>query len=122
MYKAKDLNGNWVKGYLYETQKESFITPKTKENHPTETEWIKVLPYTTCKASNLRDKAGEVIYENDFYEIGDRYYVFFQNGAFTGGKTAEATTTLGWESEVEEEELSECDFCKTILITGNKFD
>lgn len=74
LFKAKRLdNGEWVQGYLYGIWEKRYILWGMTNDVP---DMIEVDPSTICQCTGLKDKNGNLIWENDvvkkhFYSIYD---------------------------------------------------
>lgn len=74
LFKAKRIdNGEWVQGYLYGIWEKSYILWGMTNDVP---DMIEVDPSTICQCTGLKDKNGNLIWENDvvkkhFYSIYD---------------------------------------------------
>lgn len=63
LFKAKRIdNGEWVQGYLYGIWEKRYILWGMTNNIPT---MIEVDPTTICQCTDLKDKNGKLIWEND---------------------------------------------------------
>ena len=74
LFKAKRIdNGEWVQGYLYGIWEKRYILWGMTNDVP---DMIEVDPTTICQCTGLKDKNGNLIWENDvvkkhFYSIYD---------------------------------------------------
>lgn len=74
LFKAKRIdNGEWVQGYLYGIWEKRYILWGMTNDIP---DMIEVDPSTICQCTGLKDKNGNLIWENDvvkkhFYSIYD---------------------------------------------------
>ena len=74
LFKAKRIdNGEWVQGYLYGIWEKRYILWGMTNDVP---DMIEVDPSTICQCTGLKDKNGNLIWENDvvkkhFYSIYD---------------------------------------------------
>ena len=63
LFKAKRLdNGEWVQGYLYGIWEKRYILCGMTNDVP---DMIEVEPSTICQCTGLKDKNGNLIWEND---------------------------------------------------------
>lgn len=76
--RGKMLNENWVCGYL--TEKDGMLFISNKASAPLA---YAVQPKTICQCTGLRDKNGELIWENDIVDfLGYKGTVVFECGSF----------------------------------------
>ena len=69
LFKAKRVdNGEWVQGYLYCIWEKRYILWGMINDVPN---MIEVDPSTTCQCTGLRDKNGNLIWENDIVKCVD---------------------------------------------------
>lgn len=78
LFKAKTCNGEWVTGFLHCKDDKWYISNKAGSPFAYE-----VRPETICQCTGLRDKNGELIWENDVikYHFGNEY-AQIRNGAY----------------------------------------
>jgi len=83
MHKARRIgSGEWVKGYLFQSEKESWITDSININLSTHRNfaWWQVIPETVCRPTYLTDKLSIDIYEHDILDDGSE--VLWEDGGF----------------------------------------
>ena len=78
LFKAKTCNGEWIVGYLYRL---------SENNHPfimlrKYGESYEVDEHTICQSTGLKDKNGNLIWENDIVKC--LYNSYGENGVYIG--------------------------------------
>ena len=78
LFKAKTCNGEWVAGYyvkgldMYDKEVHLIFEPATIFYSSGETDgWNEIDPSTVCQCTGLKDKNGELIWENDVVNCVD---------------------------------------------------
>lgn len=73
LYKAKRLdNGEWVQGYLYGIWEKRYILWGMTNDIPN---MVEVDPSTICQCTGLKDKNGNLLWENDILHNGNYFVV-----------------------------------------------
>lgn len=117
LFKAKRVdNGEWVQGVPFEIEGKTVILIKDNENllrthYLEENMWtaeiyaIEVDPSTICQCTGLKDKNGNLIWENDIVELlGHRGVIKFTCGGFG----------IGYRKNIDWEEIQ----ANIMRITG----
>lgn len=100
LFKAKICNGEWVAGFLHCKDDKWYISNKAGSPFAYE-----VRPDTICQCTGLKDKNGELIWENDIVELlGHRGVIKFTCGGFG----------IGYRKNIDWEEIQ----ANIMRITG----
>lgn len=94
LYKAKTCNGEWVAGFLHCKDDKWYISNKAGSPFAYE-----VRPDTICQCTGLKDKNGELIWENDVVNC----------------LTEECCGCIGWNE-------SEAGFYFNVLLEDGRFE
>lgn len=124
--KAKRVdNGEWLQGYLYGIWDKRYILWGMTNDVPN---MIEVDPSTICLCSGLKDKNGNLIWENDVikYHFGDAYaqirYGAYQS-CFDSQKTEHIGFYVDWsESRNYRKDLGYWINMVNAEVVGNVFD
>ena len=118
LFKSKRLdNGKWVQGYLYGIWEKRYILWGMTNDVPN---MIEVDPSTICQCTGLKDKNGNLIWENDVafvtdedgcsgqIDTGTGQIIFFEGLWYIDGRVQNG--------------LYDIDKCFNIEVIGNIFD
>ena len=120
LYKAKRLDREeWVQGYLFGIWEKRYILWGMTNDIPN---MVEVDPHTICQCTGLKDKNGNLIWENDVVGFWDTYST--ENGqaeAACDGKVVWDDETISFQvtNRLSAESYEVLDECSVI---GNIFD
>lgn len=120
LFKAKRVdNGEWVQGYLYGIWEKIYILWGMTNDIPN---MIEVDPPTICQCTGMKDKNGNLIWENDIVAYWDTYST--ENGqaeADCDGQVVWDDETLSFQvtGRLSAESYEVLDDC---CVIGNIFD
>lgn len=112
--KRKD-NGEWIQGYLYGIWERRYILWGMTNDIP---DMVEVDPETVCQCTGLKDKNGNLIWENDITNCMDE-----ECCGYIGWNESEAGfyfNVLLEDGSFEEEHIYDYQDC--IEVIGNTFD
>lgn len=116
LFKAKRIdNGEWVQGYLYGIWEKRYILWGMTNDMPN---MIEVDPSTICQCTDLKDRNGNLIWENDLVNCLNE-----ECCGYIGWNESEAGfyfNVLLEDGRVEEEHIY--DYQDDVEVIGNKFD
>lgn len=121
-YKAKRLdNGEWVEGALFDGEKYCVIGQQIKFSPYIENECkivgYMVDPSTICKCTELKDKNGKLIWENDVVKYQDTIGIVNWNKTHLAYTILKKNKDGNMQYYYMDEELGE-----NIEVIGNTFD
>ena len=91
LFKAKTCNGKWVSGFLHCKENKWYISNKAGSPFAFE-----VQPDTICQCTGLKDKNGNLIWENDIVDfLGHKGAINFECGGFG----------IGYQKNIDWEEI-----------------
>lgn len=118
LYRAKRVdNGKWIQGYLYGIWERRYILWGMTNDIPN---MVEVDPSTICQCTGLKDKNGNLIWENDIMEahLDDKFPEDATRTRVVWDKNAWVTNEPG---AVDREYLDEFD-TEHFYVIGNVFD
>ncbi|WP_448754436.1 YopX family protein [Agathobacter sp.] len=144
LFKAKRLdNGEWVQGNLVYSEDsedgwETLIIPTRESNMFTKggskgklgfENWYRVDPSTICQCTGLKDKHGELIWENDIiktFDAGEEWclskIIFADTSLGCGWETTDIKSLSKYNNNLFKEVSFGSFDSKSVEIVGNIFD
>lgn len=128
LFKAKSVynGGKWVQGYLYGIWEKRYILWGMTNDVPN---MIEVDPTTICQCTGLKDKNGNLIWENDIiktFDAGEEWclskIIFADTSLGYGWKTTDIKSLSKYNNNLFKEVSFGSFDSKSVEVVGNIFD